>query len=42
MTKEQLKARTKSFALRVMNMIDYLPNNVKGRVSPTKQCEALH
>ena len=32
MDKETFKARTKSFALRVMNMIDNLPNNTKGRI----------
>lgn len=32
MNKEELKARTKSFALRIMNLIDHLPNNTKGRV----------
>jgi hypothetical protein len=32
MTKEELKARTKSLALRVMTMIDHLPRNTKGRV----------
>jgi four helix bundle protein len=32
MTKEELKTRTKSLALRVMKMIDHLPRNTKGRV----------
>jgi len=32
MDKETFKARTKSFALRVMKMLDHLPNNTKGRV----------
>jgi four helix bundle protein len=32
MNREELKARTKQFALRVMHMTDALPNNRKGRV----------
>jgi four helix bundle protein len=32
MTPEELKARTKEFALRVMTLIDALPNSTKGRV----------
>jgi four helix bundle protein len=32
MTTNELKARTKRFALRVMALIDALPNTVKGRV----------
>lgn len=32
MNKEELKQRTKTFALRVMNMIDHLPKTTKGRV----------
>src|SRR5580658_3953718 len=32
MNKEELKARTKAFALRVMTLIDHLPKTVKGRV----------
>lgn len=32
MNKEELKSRTKAFALRVMAMIDHLPNTTKGRV----------
>lgn len=32
MNKEELKSRTKLLALRVMKMIDSLPNNTKGRV----------
>jgi len=32
MTEQELKARTKQFALRVMKLIDALPNNIKGRV----------
>jgi four helix bundle protein len=32
MTTNELKARTKRFALRVMALIDVLPNTVKGRV----------
>ena len=32
MDAEELKARTKKFALRVMSLIDALPNTVKGRV----------
>ena len=32
MTPEELKARTKQFALRVMTLIDSLPNSTKGRV----------
>jgi len=30
---EELKGRTKRFALRVMALIDFLPNTVKGRVA---------
>ena len=33
MNKEELKVRTKSFALRVMTLIDHLPRNAKGRVT---------
>ena len=32
MTTNELKARTKRFALRVMTLVDALPNTVKGRV----------
>jgi four helix bundle protein len=32
MTTDELKARTKQFALRVMTLVDVLPNTVKGRV----------
>ena len=32
MNKEALKARTKAFALRVMTLIDHLPNSIQGRV----------
>ena len=32
MNKEELKARTKSFALQIMTLIDHLPKNAKGRV----------
>jgi four helix bundle protein len=32
MTTNELKARTKQFALRVMALVDALPNTVKGRV----------
>lgn len=32
MNAEELKARTKRFALQVMQLIDRLPNTVKGRV----------
>lgn len=32
MDKEELKRRTKAFALRVMTLVDNLPNNAKGRV----------
>ena len=32
MTTNELKARTKQFALRVMTLVDALPNTVKGRV----------
>jgi four helix bundle protein len=32
MNREELKARTKRFALRVMKMTDALPRNVKGKV----------
>jgi four helix bundle protein len=32
MTKEELSARTKAFALRVMTMIDHLPAGTKGRI----------
>ncbi len=32
MNAEELKARTKTFALRVMALIDALPNTTKGRV----------
>jgi hypothetical protein len=31
MTTAQLKARTKEFALRVIRLVDALPNTVKGR-----------
>src|SRR5882724_3206066 len=31
MTSEELKNRTKAFALRVMNLIEALPNSIKGR-----------
>ena len=32
MNKEELKQRTKHFALRVMTLVDHLPRNRKGRV----------
>src|SRR5215467_7055562 len=32
MNREELKARTKQFALRVMKMTDALPRNTKGKV----------
>lgn len=32
MNADELQARTKKFALRVMTLIDFLPNTVKGRV----------
>lgn len=32
MNKEQLKERTKQFALRVMSLVDHLPRNSKGRI----------
>jgi four helix bundle protein len=32
MTTDELKARTKQFALRVVRLVDALPNTVKGRV----------
>ncbi len=32
MNKEELKVRTKSFALRVMKLVEHLPNNNKGWV----------
>src|SRR6266576_188040 len=32
MNKEQLKQRTKDFALRVMTLVDHLPKNRKGRI----------
>jgi four helix bundle protein len=32
MDKDELKQRTKAFALRVMTLVDHLPNNAKGRV----------
>ncbi len=32
MNAEELKTRTKQFALRVMTLIDALPNTIKGRV----------
>src|ERR1700739_1531398 len=32
MNKEQLKQRTKDFALRVMTLVDHLPRNKKGRI----------
>ena len=32
MKKHEMKNRTKQFALRVMNVIDQLPNTEKGRV----------
>jgi len=31
MTTDELKARTKEFALRVIRLVDALPNSVKGR-----------
>jgi four helix bundle protein len=31
MTTDELKARTKEFALRVIRLVDVLPNSVKGR-----------
>jgi four helix bundle protein len=31
MTSEELKNRTKAFALRVMNLMEALPNSIKGR-----------
>jgi hypothetical protein len=33
MTTDELKARTKRFALRVMTLVDVSPNTVKGRVA---------
>ena len=36
MNKYHLQNRTKSFALRVMTLIDYLPSNIKGRVIADK------
>ena len=36
MTTDELKAKTKKFALRVMTLIDVLPNTVKGRVIATQ------
>lgn len=32
MTRDEMKARTKSFALRVMKMVDHLPQTEKGRI----------
>ena len=32
MDRNEMQGRTKQFALRVMSMIDHLPNSVKGRV----------
>jgi four helix bundle protein len=32
MTEQELKTRTKQFALRLMKLIDALPNSIKGRV----------
>ena len=32
MTKDELKQRTKAFALRAMTLVDYLPTSAKGRV----------
>lgn len=32
MNKEELKQRTKQFALRVMTLVDHLPKNSKGRI----------
>jgi four helix bundle protein len=32
MNKDELKSRTKQFALRIMNLVDALPNSTKGRV----------
>lgn len=32
MNKEELKRRTKHFALRVMTLVDHLPKNSKGRI----------
>ena len=32
MNKDELKQRTKAFALRVMALVDHLPNSAKGRV----------
>ena len=36
MTQDELKRRTKTFALRVMPMTDSLPRNAKGRVHATQ------
>jgi len=33
MTTDELKARTKEFALRVIRLVDALPNSVKGRAT---------
>ena len=32
MTEQEMKLRTKRFALRVMDLVDILPNTIKGRV----------
>ena len=32
MNKEELKQRTKQFALRIMTLVDHLPKNSKGRI----------
>ena len=36
MNREELKARTKQFALRVMKMTDALPRSIKGKVIATQ------
>ena len=36
MTTDELKARTKRFALRVMTLVEALPNTVRGRVIPNQ------
>jgi hypothetical protein len=34
MTTAELKARTKEFELRVIRLVDALPNTVKGQIEP--------
>ena len=42
MTKEQLKERTKQFALRVMSLVDHLLKTTKAEFMEISYCEAPH